>query len=102
MNIYISNLDSSITNEDLKNLFSSYGEVKEAEVVTDVFTGVSRGFGYVEMTEDEKAEKAIATLNKSKLRELTISVEMAKPRIIQKGSYKVGDGIIREYRFKKK
>lgn len=102
MNIYITNLDSAITNEDLKSLFSNYGEVEEAEVVTDVFTGVSRGFGYVEMTDDEKAKEAIQTLNKSKLNNLTISVQMAAPRIIQKGSYKVGNGFIKEYRFRKK
>ena len=51
MNIYVENLDSIIDNEKLREIFSSYGEVKSAEVVKDVFTDVSRGFGYVEMEE---------------------------------------------------
>jgi len=49
MNIYVENLDSVIDNDKLREIFSSYGEVKSAEVVKDVFTNVSRGFGYVEM-----------------------------------------------------
>ncbi|MGZ5248203.1 MAG: RNA recognition motif domain-containing protein, partial [Flavitalea sp.] len=53
MNIYISNLSYQITDEDLKDLFAEYGEVTSAKVITDKFTGDSRGFGFVEMTNEE-------------------------------------------------
>lgn len=101
MNIYISNLRSAIGNDELTQLFSSYGSVKSAEVVKDVFNGQSRGFGYVEMEDDEAARKAIAALNKTELMELVISVEEATPRTEHKGSYKVGNSAVPGYRFRK-
>ena len=101
MNIYIANLDSAIDDEGLKELFASYGEVRSAEVVKDVFTGVSRGFGYVEM-EDEAAQTAISELNQTVLHTLTITVEQAPTKKVQQGSYKVGDGAVSVFRFKKK
>jgi RNA recognition motif-containing protein len=100
MNIYISNLDSAIKAEELTTVFSAYGSVNSAEVVMDVFTGESRGFGYVEMN-DEEGEKAIEKLNNSVLHELTISVKQAEPRKIPQGSYKVGNGPVDAYRFRK-
>lgn len=100
MNIYIANLDSAIDEDNLKQLFSSYGEVKSAEVVKDVFTGVSRGFGYVAM-EEEAAQTAIKELNQTVLHTLTITVEEAPAKKEQKGSYKVGNGATSVFRFKK-
>ncbi len=100
MNIYIANLDTAIDNEELKQLFSSFGEVKSAEVVKDVFTGASRGFGYVEM-EDEAAQKAIKELNQTVLHTLTLTVEEVPAKKEKKGSYKVGNGAVNVYRFKK-
>jgi RNA recognition motif-containing protein len=100
MNIYIENLDSLIDNESLKQLFTAFGEVTSAEVVKDVFTGVSRGFGYVEM-DDTAALAAISQLNQSVVRNLTVTVQEATPRKAQKGSYKVGNGAVNVYRFKK-
>lgn len=100
MNIYIANLDNAIDNERLRELFSSYGEVKSAEIVKDVFTGASRGFGYVEM-EDEAAQNAIEELNQTVLHTLTITVEKAPAKKEKKGSYKVGNGAVNVYRFKK-
>lgn len=101
MNIYISNLSSVVSNEDLKNLFVGYGEVESAQIVLDVFTGVSRGFAYVEMNDDEAAQKAIEGLHHSVLHELVISVEVAQTKVVQKGSYKVGNGPVNAYRFGK-
>lgn len=101
MNIYISNLRSAIGNDELTQLFSPFGEVKSAEVVRDVFTGHSRGFGYVEMEDDEAAKKAIESLNKTEVKELIISVEQAQPKIEHKGSYKVGNSSVPGYRFRK-
>jgi RNA recognition motif-containing protein len=100
MKIYIENLDGTINNEQLKNIFSSYGEVKNAEVVKDLFTDVSRGFGYVEM-EDDAAEKAISGLNQSVLNDLKLTVKEAPAATERKGSYKVGNGAVNAYRFRK-
>lgn len=101
MNIYISNLRSAIGNNELAKLFSVYGEVKSAEIVKDVFTGQSRGFGYVEMENEESAKKAIEALDKTEVQELIISVEEAKPKKEQKGSYKVANSQVQGYRFRK-
>lgn len=101
MNIYISNLDSNLKDTDLKNLFSTHGEVQSAEVAMDVFTNQSRGFGYVEMADDEAAQKAIAALNNSELSSNIISVKEATPKENHKGSYRVGNGVVKEYRFRK-
>lgn len=100
MNIYVANLENSIDNDQLKEVFSSYGEVLSAEVVKDVFTGASRGFGYVSM-EKEAAQKAIEALDQTELSALTITVKEAPEKKEQKGSYKVGSGSINAYRFKK-
>jgi RNA recognition motif-containing protein len=101
MNIHVSNLSSNIENTDLCNLFSSYGEVKSAEVAMDVFTGESRGFGHVEMEDADAAQKAIDELNNSELKSMTISVKEAEPKKEMKGSYKVGNGAVNIYRFRK-
>jgi|SRR5215204_2613840 len=100
MNIYIANLDSVIDNESLQQLFAPYGEVRSPEVVKDVFTGVSRGFGYVEM-DDEAAHAAISRLNQTVVHGLTITVTEAPTKKAQKGSYKVGSGAVNVYRFRK-
>lgn len=100
MNIYVANLDNGIDNEKLADLFSSYGQVQSAEIATDVFTGMSRGFGYVEM-DDDTARVAINELNQTVLHTLIITVEEAPPKKVQQGSYKIGTGEVNPYRFKK-
>ena len=100
MNVYISNLENTIDDNKLKQIFASYGEVTSAEVVKDVFTGRSRGFGYVEM-EDDAAQSAIKELNQTVLNNLTITVKEAPAKKEQKGSYKVGNGAVNVYRFRK-
>jgi RNA recognition motif-containing protein len=102
MNIQISNLNTSIDNEELKKLFSNYGEVKSAQVVNDVFTNTSRGFGFVEMDDTLEAKNAIEGLNNTVLENLTLTVEEAKQRHEHKGSYKIGNGPIEVYRFNRK
>lgn len=101
MNIYISNLDSNLKDQDLKELFQPFGEVASAQIQTDVFTGASRGFGYVEMTEEVSALKAINELNQSNVRGLIVSVSLSEPRPSHKGSYKVGSGLTNIYKFRK-
>ncbi|HEX6913951.1 MAG TPA: RNA-binding protein [Chitinophagaceae bacterium] len=80
MNIYVSNLSFNVQDEDLKQFFSPYGEVTSAKVITDRETGRSRGFGFVEMPDDEASRKAIAELNGSSVDNRTISVAEAKPK----------------------
>lgn len=67
MNIYIGNLPTSSTEEELKKNFQEYGEVKSVKIIVDHETTRSRGFGFVEMQNQEEAEKAIAGLNKTDL-----------------------------------
>lgn len=101
MNIYVSNLRSAINSNELADLFSPFGKVKSAEVVMDLFTGQSRGFGYVEMEDETSAKNAIEALNKTEVQELVISVEEAQPKKELKGSYKVGNSSVPGYRFRK-
>jgi len=58
MNIYVSNLGFNVQDEDLRGFFTPYGEVTSAKVIMDKFTGKSKGFGFVEMSDDEAAKKA--------------------------------------------
>jgi RNA recognition motif-containing protein len=101
MNIYISNLSSAIKDSDLEQLFAGYGEVTSARVMNDVFTGESRGFGYVEMADDEAAQKAIEKLNNTELQNLTISVKEEEPKTVHKGSYKVGNPSVNGFKFRR-
>jgi|SRR6478736_2247830 RNA recognition motif-containing protein len=80
MNIYVSNLSFNVQDEDLREYFEEYGEVTSAKIITDKFTNRSRGFGFVEMTDDTAAEKAIAELNGASVDGRTISVTVARPR----------------------
>lgn len=80
MNIYVSNLSFSVQDEDLKEFFAEYGEVTSSKVITDKFTGKSRGFGFVEMSDDEAAKKAIAELDQATVDGRTIRVTEAKPK----------------------
>jgi len=101
MNIYISNLSTQWKDSDLKNLFTPYGEVASAEISIDSFTERSRGFGYVEMPNEDEAQKAIQALNETEVSGQKITVQQAEPKDVRKGSYKVGNGAVNMYRFKK-
>ncbi len=80
MNIYVSNLSFNVQDEDLKEFFTEYGEVSSAKVITDKFTGKSRGFGFVEMPDNESAQKAIAELDNGTVEGRNIRVMEAKPK----------------------
>lgn len=80
MNIYVSNLGFSVQDEDLREYFAEYGEVSSAKVITDKFTNRSRGFGFVEMADEEAAQKAIKELNGAVVEGRSISVTVARPR----------------------
>jgi len=78
MKIYIENLHDIIDNKKLNEVFSFYGGVQSAQVVKDIFTGASRGFGYVEM-DDEFAQSAISALDQTTLSDLKITVKEVPP-----------------------
>lgn len=79
-NIYVGNLDFATTEQDLRALFETYGAVENASVVKDKFTGQPRGFGFVEMTNDAEAAKAISELNGRQAGSRNLTVNEAKPR----------------------
>lgn len=80
MNIYVGNLSYSVTSDDLRKAFEQYGEVSTANVVTDKFTGQSKGFGFVEMSNKANGEAAIKGLEGQDLKGRTIRVNEARPR----------------------
>lgn len=80
MNIYVSNLSFNIQDDDLRGFFESYGEVTSAKVITDKITGRSRGFGFVEMSDDNAAKTAISELDGGTVEGRAIRVNEAKPR----------------------
>ncbi len=80
MNIYISNLSFKVEDNDLRQLFEEYGEVSSAKVITDRYTGRSRGFGFVEMPDNDASLKAIEELNQAEYDGKVITVNEARPR----------------------
>ena len=102
MNIYVGNFDTQWTNENLKDLFTPFGTVDKAQVMIDAFTDRSRGFGYVEMPDEDAAGKAISALDQTEKNGLKLTVTKAAPREERKGSYKVGNSSgVNPYRFKR-
>ena len=85
MNIFISNLSFRVNDEDLKQLFEEYGEISSAKVITDKYSGKSRGFGFVEMSNDEEAKKAIEELDRAEYDGKVITVSVARPKTESKG-----------------
>ena len=78
--IYVGNLPFQATEEDVRKLFAENGEVESVKIITDINTGVPRGFGFVEMATPEDAQKAIQALNGSTFMERKLTVSEAKPR----------------------
>ena len=79
-NIYVGNLAWSVTADDLIDLFAQYGKVTRAQVITDRETGRSRGFGFVEMENDQEASRAIESLNNAQHNNRPLTVNEARPR----------------------
>ena len=80
MNIFIGSLPFSVKDEGLREIFEGYGEVASARVISDKFTGRSKGFGFVEMETDEEANNAIANLNETEIQGRKIIVNQSQPR----------------------
>ncbi len=79
-NIFVGNLDFNTSEDDLRRLFETYGQVDRVSIMIDRDTGRSRGFGFVEMTNTEDGEKAIAALNGSQLGGRTLNINEARPK----------------------
>lgn len=78
--LYAGNLSYNISEEELKNVFTPFGEVLSVKIITDAGTGRSKGFGFVEMANDEDADKAIAGLNGTNVMDRAINVSEARPQ----------------------
>ena len=79
-NIFVGNLDFNTSEEELRQLFESHGQVDRVSIMTDRDTGRSRGFGFVEMANAEEGDKAIAALNGSQVGGRTLNVNEARPK----------------------
>ncbi|MCF8370344.1 MAG: RNA-binding protein [Bacteroidales bacterium] len=80
MNIYVGNLDFKVNESDLAGIFEDYGTISSAKIITDKYSGRSKGFGFVTMDNDEEAAKAIAELNGASFENRVIVVNEAKPK----------------------
>jgi len=80
MNIYVGNLSWSMTDDDLNNLFSQYGEVTSAKILKDKVSGRSKGFGFVEMDDNDAANAAIAALNDFDVQGRKLKVNESQPK----------------------
>lgn len=92
MNIFIAGLSYNITDADLNDLFGEYGDIASAKVVMDRETGRSKGYGFVEMNDEEAGQKAIDELNGAEYDGRTISVSVARPRTENGGQRRSGGG----------
>ena len=93
--LYVGGLPYSVTDGKLQEIFSEYGTVESARVISDKFTGQSRGFGFVEMGSGIEAQKAISSLNGTELDGRTLTVNEAKPlarRDNRGGGYRSNEG----------
>ncbi len=80
MNIYVGNLSREVTETDLREAFEAFGQVSSVKIITDRYSGESRGFGFVEMPTKTDAESAIGGLNDKELKGRTLNVNEARPR----------------------
>lgn len=80
MNIYVGNLNFNIGEDELKELFEKYGEVTSVKIITDKYSGRSKGFGFVEMADDASANQAIEELDGKEVSDRNLKVNMARER----------------------
>jgi RNA recognition motif-containing protein len=90
--MYVGNIPYNATEEDLRELFSEYGEIDSLKIIQDQFTGQSKGFGFIEMASEEDAKKAIAGLNEKDFMGKSIRVAEARPQQKRQGFNKRGSG----------
>ena len=90
--IYVGNIPYDATEEDLRELFSEYGEIQSLKIVTDHYTDRSKGFAFIEMANEEDAKKIIATLNGNDFRGKALTVAEARPQQKRQGFGNRGSG----------
>jgi len=90
--LYVGNLAYSVTSEDLEAMFAAYGTVNSADVIQDRDTGRSKGFGFVEMADDNAAQEAIRALHDSQQNGRPLTVNEARPREERSGGFGGGGG----------
>lgn len=83
--IYVGNISFNATEQDVRDLFSEYGEIESLKIITDRFTGQSRGFGFIEMETEDGAQKAISALNGKPFMGKTLTVAEARPQQPRRG-----------------
>ena len=88
MNIYVGNLAQNVQEEDLNTLFSQHGTVHSVKIIQDMFTKISKGFGFVEMLVKEEAQKALDVLNTFELKGKRLVVNEARPKVERARDYK--------------
>ena len=88
LKLYVGNLAFGASEEDLRKLFSEAGEVQSVKIVTDSYSGRSRGFGFVEMTSNADAEKAISLINGKTFMERALIVSEARPQKRRSGEFR--------------
>jgi cold-inducible RNA-binding protein len=91
-NIYVGNLDFNVSEDELRQAFAAYGQVENVTVLKDRDTGQPRGFGFVEMANDEEAEKAISAMNGYQLGSRALNVNEARPKTGGGGGFSRGGG----------
>jgi RNA recognition motif-containing protein len=91
-NIYVGNLDFKVTEDELRQAFGAYGQVDNVTILKDRDTGQPRGFGFVEMANDEEADKAIQGMNGAQLGSRALNVNEARPRETRGGGFGGGRG----------
>lgn len=92
MNIYVGNLSFDTTDDQLRDAFGAFGEVSSVNIIKDKYSGESRGFGFVEMSDKEAATSAIAGLNGTDLNGRTLNINEARPRTEGGGGGRGGGG----------
>ncbi len=97
MNIFVANIERKVTDEQLQELFAQHGEITSLKLIKDRDTGVSKGYAFVEMPNDDEAQKAIDALNEYELEGRALAVNEARPKTEYKkssggGGYKGGGG----------
>jgi len=80
MNIYVGNLAYQVTEADLREAFETFGEVESINLIKDKYSGVSKGFGFIEMPDKGQAQNAISSMNSKELKGRNITVNEARPR----------------------
>jgi cold-inducible RNA-binding protein len=90
--LYVGNLPFGASEEELKSLFAEAGTVESVKIITDTYSGRSRGFGFVEMASKEEGEKAISLLNGKTFMERALVVNEAKPQKKKGGEFRSGSG----------